>query len=200
MSSNELTPNLGERCLSTISRDILGNSVHLRSLTTFISQKWLVVEQSWPKFGPLGANLHVLLTLKCVSSVCISDFQRPCISKTADRRGKLTKIWDSGVVGGGGKYLVHTGHFWLLIVQGEFEVIRCISNFWRPCVYFWLLSIQILLTLSYLASNKADRQGPWASCLFSNRATERAEVQKQPLLYYRTIINRFSLCGVWQSF
>ncbi len=42
----------------------------------------------------------------------ISDFQQPCILKTAGRRAKRTQIWALG-----GKYLLYTGYFLQLSVQ-----------------------------------------------------------------------------------
>ncbi len=73
---------------------------------------------------------------------CISYFRRPCtccISETANRRAKRSKIRASGVVFISiFKYLLCIEYFWLLSVQGQFWVIRYISSFWWPCIYFWL--------------------------------------------------------------
>ncbi len=40
-------------------------------------------------------------------------------------------------------------YFWLLSVQGQFGVIRYISSFWRPCIYFWLKYWGIFVLLSW---------------------------------------------------
>ncbi len=40
-------------------------------------------------------------------------------------------------------------YFWLLSVQGQFGVIRCISDFWWPCIYFWLKYLGIFVLLSW---------------------------------------------------
>ena len=47
------------------------------------------------------------------------------------------------------KYLVCIDYFWLLSVQVQFGVIRCISSFWRPCIYFWLKYLGIFVLLSW---------------------------------------------------
>ena len=36
----------------------------------------------------------------------------------------------------------------MLSVQGKFRVIRCISDFWRPCIYLWLKYSGLFVLLS----------------------------------------------------
>ena len=63
---------------------------------------------------------------------CISKFQGYFISR------KAVVVEPNGPKFGPQRYLVLAEYFWLLRVQGQFGVIRCISSFWRPCIYFWL--------------------------------------------------------------
>ncbi len=72
----------------------------------------------------------------------ISDFQQPCISKTAAHRAEQ---WNLSL---GGEYSVYTGYFWQLSAWGHSGVIRCISNFWRPCI-------------SLMAGRRAKRSEIW---------------------------------------
>ncbi len=87
----------------------------------------------WTKNGRQGYLVCIqylwLLSVQVQFGVIrgVSDIHRPwscCISETANRREKRTKIWASW-----GKYLVYVEHFWLLSVQVQFGVIRCISDF-----------------------------------------------------------------------
>ena len=52
-----------------------------------------------------------------------------CISDISDFHwSKSQKDQNLGPEGG---YLVYAGYFWLLIVQGQSNVIQCISDFWQ---------------------------------------------------------------------
>ncbi len=71
-------------------------------LVHVVSRKRLIVERNGPKFGPLVQIFRVyrvLLSVQVQFEVIqyISDFQRPCILKTADRRAERLKIWTTGV-------------------------------------------------------------------------------------------------------
>ena len=48
----------------------------------------------------------------------------------------------------GGLKIERQLYFWLLSVQDQFGVIRCIFSFWHPCIYFWLKYSGIFVLLS----------------------------------------------------
>ncbi len=119
------------------------------------------------KISASGVNFLVYIEVFYLLSVqlqfgviwCISDFRRPCILKTADRRAKPTKIWASGAsnefiqgtfgckcssemdqnLGLRGKYLLYIEYFWLLSIQVQFGVIWCISDFDDLVSWKWLV-------------------------------------------------------------
>ena len=99
--------------MSKVSLGSFGAFPIFVDLVYVVSRKQLIVERHGRKFGPQGQvfSVHrVRLTVKCLRSVgvirCISDFCRPCILETDNRRAKRTKNWSSGG-GGGGKSLVY---------------------------------------------------------------------------------------------
>ena len=70
-----------------------------------------------------------------------SDFQQPCIMKTADRWVKRTNIWESGVC----TCLVYTWYVGLISVLGHSEIIWCISDFWQPYNHTPCISKQLVV-------------------------------------------------------
>ncbi len=80
---------------------------------------------------------------------------------------------------------MHTEYLSLLSIQGQFWVIWCISNFddlvstfdlnFQQSYLYCYREVYTLPIFFYLASDQAERQGPWASCCC---------VEENPLLPY----------------
>ncbi len=82
----------------------------------------------------------------CLTWQSMGNYKMIDICETARRRAKQAKIWASCV----SIFRVYIGYLWLLSVEIQFGVIRCISDFRRPCI-------------SETASRRAKRIKIWVS-------------------------------------
>ncbi len=78
---------------------------------------------------------------------CISEFRTTLYLENQWSYSKMDQISASEV----SLYIVPAVYgLSLLSVQGQFVVIRCISIFWRSCIYLWLKYSLIFELLSYI--------------------------------------------------